>query len=135
MPCDYSTYDPRWKEIVAEKKRKHNNKCEMCYAPNGETVYRYGSKSPLPWTFKPMSFEIEELPGGLRDWKAVEGKPVKIVLTVHHIDGDKTNNEDSNLLLCCQKDHLRLEIPLKKKKRSGNNFTPDGQIDIHDSQR
>lgn len=35
---------------------------------------------------------------------------VKIVLTVHHIDGDKTNNKYPNLLVCCQRCHLRLDL-------------------------
>lgn len=120
MPCNYKDYPDNWKEIVAEKKRKHNNKCELCYAPNGWTVYRYSNKSPAPWGVNPLGLEIEELPDGLYEWKTVKGKPVKIVLTVHHIDGDKTNNTDANLILLCQRDHLWLdkEKHMKKRKRS-----------------
>ena len=35
---------------------------------------------------------------------------IKIVLTVHHIDSDKNNNERQNLICLCQKDHLRLDL-------------------------
>ncbi len=31
------------------------------------------------------------------------------VLTVHHIDYDPSNNDDSNLLVLCQKCHLALQ--------------------------
>jgi len=46
---------------------------------------------------------------------AENGKPhwktgSKVVLTVHHIDGDKTNNNLLNLLALCQRCHLRLDL-------------------------
>jgi len=45
---------------------------------------------------------------------AEQGKPhwktgSKVVLTVHHIDGDRTNNSELNLIALCQRCHLRLD--------------------------
>ena len=35
------------------------------------------------------------------------GKPV--ILTTHHLDGDKANCEWTNLLSCCQRCHLHIQ--------------------------
>lgn len=35
------------------------------------------------------------------------------ILTVHHIDGDPTNNEPSNLIALCQVCHLKEQAKLK----------------------
>ncbi len=49
----------------------------------------------------------------------------RVVLTVHHIDGDKKNNSPLNLIALCQRCHLRLDLARhiakrKLKKGSGN---------------
>lgn len=36
-----------------------------------------------------------------------DGKP--FILTVHHLDGDKSNCHVSNLLACCQRCHLQIQ--------------------------
>ena len=41
----------------------------------------------------------------------------KVVLTIAHIDQDKNNNEDWNLLALCQRCHLKIDLPYKIKKR------------------
>lgn len=41
----------------------------------------------------------------------------KVVLTVHHIDGDKNNNNKLNLICLCQRCHLRLDREKHVKKR------------------
>jgi 5-methylcytosine-specific restriction endonuclease McrA len=40
-----------------------------------------------------------------------------IVLTVHHIDGDRKNNDPQNLIALCQRCHLRLDRAYKSKRR------------------
>ncbi len=49
----------------------------------------------------------------------------RIVLTVHHIDADKGNNDPLNLLALCQRCHLKLDlarhIANRKLKRRSNN--------------
>lgn len=41
----------------------------------------------------------------------------KVVLTVHHIDGDKNNNAMVNLLHLCQRCHLRLDLGKHLERR------------------
>lgn len=43
-----------------------------------------------------------------------------VVLTVHHIDFDKTNNTRVNLIALCQRCHLRLDLGLHLKNRKIN---------------
>jgi len=40
----------------------------------------------------------------------------KVVLTVHHIDSDKTNNSKQNLIALCQRCHLRLDLEHHHKR-------------------
>jgi 5-methylcytosine-specific restriction endonuclease McrA len=40
----------------------------------------------------------------------------RVVLTVHHIDFDKMNNSDTNLIALCQRCHLRLDLEKHMKK-------------------
>ncbi len=40
-----------------------------------------------------------------------DGKPV--ILTVHHLDGDKANCDWTNLLVCCQRCHLHIQATWK----------------------
>ena len=46
-----------------------------------------------------------------------------VVLTVHHINNDPSDNRKINLIALCQKCHLRLDQPYKRKpKAKGNLF-------------
>lgn len=46
----------------------------------------------------------------------------RVVLTLHHIDYDITNNKPYNLLALCQRCHLKLDVPLKIKHRNEKNL-------------
>lgn len=43
-----------------------------------------------------------------------------VILTVHHIDYDDSNNHKSNLIALCQRCHLRLDQPKHRKTRLKN---------------
>lgn len=44
----------------------------------------------------------------------------KVVLTVHHINGNHGDDRDCNLLALCQRCHLRLEAPGRYPQRALN---------------
>lgn len=93
-PCNYKEYPKNWKEIVKLEKIRAGNRCEMCGVPNG--IYIFWDEC------------------GYGTWRKVDPhaipKPTKVILTVHHIDGDKKNNRYPNLLVACQRHHLRLDL-------------------------
>jgi hypothetical protein len=45
------------------------------------------------------------------------GRYLKPGEVVHHIDGDKTNNDISNLMLLTNSDHMKLHAILRRAKK------------------
>src|SRR3990167_7469256 len=69
-------------------------------------------------TYSPEWPEISRLVKEAADWKCVRcGHPHDsqsgYVLTVHHFDGDKTNNAWWNLAALCQRCHLTIQAKVK----------------------
>lgn len=109
MPCDYSKYPANWKtEIrprILERARSH---CESCGVRNGAMVrrmsgnpaiYRYWAPSEGIW------LDGDRRAAAFLD-KFEWSDPVKIVLTIAHVDQQISNNEDGNLAAWCQRCHL-----------------------------
>lgn len=94
MPIDYSKYPPNWKEIRARIITRAGNCCEDCTVANGSTLYRWNLRT-------------------------LESQPVKVVLTIAHLDHDETNWQvtDDRLKALCQGCHLRYDIPEKRRRR------------------
>jgi len=47
----------------------------------------------------------------------------EVVLTVHHINADPSDNRPINLIVLCQRCHLRLDLPFRiPRKESGELF-------------
>lgn len=102
MPINYKDYHPQWKQIskgIIENRA--GNKCELCGAPNGKDVVRpikgFEGNYKYPW----RTYQY---------YKPAEERKTKIILTVHHIDNNKENNADLNLIALCQHCHLRLDL-------------------------
>lgn len=115
MPINYKDYDPNWKTISKGKIESAGDRCELCYAPNAHLVVRDKSQKH-PWDlvddYDPQLLDDGEGNGGFNI--------TKIVLTVHHIDGDKKNNNDMNLIALCQRCHLRLDLQKHVRNRMKN---------------
>lgn len=111
MPINYKEYPENWKFISMNIIKDAGSKCELCYAPNGCYVNRskYGV---YPW-------ELAHQDGG---------KEIKIILTVHHINGNKNDSRRQNLIALCQKCHLRLD--LMKHMDNRKKHTNSNQIEI-----
>jgi 5-methylcytosine-specific restriction endonuclease McrA len=106
MPCYYKQYAENWRWLSKQTISDAGNKCELCFAPNGELIYR-DPDSGHPW----------DLAENLQNHEYKNKKLTRIVLTVHHIDGIKKNNSKQNLIALCQKCHLRLDLERHMKNR------------------
>ena len=82
MPVNYKEYHPKWRLISRLiRYTRAKNMCEWCGVKNGFITER-----------------VYDKPYRVRN--------VRIVLTVAHLDHDKTNNRFSNLAALCQRCHL-----------------------------
>lgn len=115
MPINYKLYHPKW-SLISRLIRfvRAKNCCEKCGVGN----YLVTRKNKIDG-----SFEIRHYHGS-NNYKSAkelcnhtntceedgEGKWVVVVLTVAHIDHDKTNNKFSNLAALCQRCHLKHDI-------------------------
>lgn len=103
MPLDYKEYHPEWKtKIRPDILYRDDNKCKFCGVENGEIIHRYG-KGVNDWEYWPHGMESEA-------WTLDGKKSTKIVLTIAHLDQDKTNNDYENLAAVCQKCHLGIDL-------------------------
>ena len=102
MPMNLKDYPADWKRISLWVRETASWKCELCGAPNGVKVYRneYG-----------QFLQSAHPAGGYT-------KPVKIILTVHHVNFDRQDNRRVNLLALCQRCHLKLDQGEKMRKQA-----------------
>jgi 5-methylcytosine-specific restriction endonuclease McrA len=112
MPCDYKQYPENWKWLSRQIISDAGNRCELCYAPNGEEIYR-DKGCTYPWA---IAEELDCV-------QFHKHKIIRVVLTVHHIDSDKSNNTKQNLIALCQRCHLRLDLQKHMKNRREKNIT------------
>jgi len=130
MPIDYKDYHPDWKEISRRIRfDRAKNACEWCGELHGEVV-RVNSETKQRERAGFMSVDHrearnyaialnEEAFDGLGKWWPV-------VLTVAHINHDKTNNEDANLAALCQRCHLNHDVKHHaENRRYGRNWKRD----------
>lgn len=126
MPVDAKRYPVDWKQISQRIRfERAGGKCETCGAPHGKYIIRIpGTSDWLEDTivdgyYAPDGTHIKfsEVPAGYD-----VDRPVKVVLTVHHIginkpDGtpgdihDKMDCRDENLVALCARCHLIADLP------------------------
>ena len=126
MPCDYKNYPWNWKTgIRVDILSRAENRCEHdgCKIPNGDVGYR-----DKEGKFYSVSEIMDNLENNGTDlfaegeplYYAADKKPIKIVLTIAHLDHDTKNNDYSNLKALCQLHHLRHDIGHHKQTRRKN---------------
>ena len=113
MPMDRSLYSADWNELSLKVRGEAGQRCEArmpcgdrCEARNGFWVSRLDTD--LETLVCAESGELEPLTQGLVGgvgWR----KPIRVVLTVAHLDHDPSNNLRENLQALCQLHHLRLD--------------------------
>ena len=87
-------YPRNWKEIRQQILKRANNRCEFCGVKNYSFVVKAGTEN---WQFP---------------------EPVKVVLTIAHLDHDPTHNDPENLRALCQRCHNRYDARHRAANRS-----------------
>ena len=106
-------YPPDWRKISLAIRERAAHKCEWCDARNGVWIIR----APTPSEFKhimvngirvrkPFGDFDEVFPQNLSKEYYKSIGAIKIILTVAHLDRDRSNNDPSNLAALCQRCHL-----------------------------
>jgi hypothetical protein len=117
MPINYRDYHPDWKAISLRiRKIRAQDKCEWCGRENGLYYITNPSGKEDPWSGTDQKDYADIC-------KANGDHVVRIVLTVAHLDRDKTNNDDSNLAALCQRCHLNHDRHQHaENRRNGRNW-------------
>lgn len=100
-------YPPDWNAIRERILKRAQNRCELCGAPNGKTIMRLNSNGAL-WGDPDSPFFIQ---GGDPN----QTHPVKIILTIAHLDPTYQCHKDTCLLALCQRCHLRIDAHFRHK--------------------
>ena len=129
-PENKGRYPKNWKQI-SERIRfyRAGGKCEVCGIENGLEGWRVGDG-----TF----YSVEAFSN---DWIAPQHedelcaivarkRPVKIVLTVAHLDHTPENCDDDNLKAMCQRCHNIYDQPHRKANARKTRIDKKGQISL-----
>jgi len=77
-----------------------------------------------PENWKQISFLVRERAGDKCEMCGVHNKQINprtdalVVLTVHHINADPTDNRRMNLIALCQEHHNRLDQPFRHPRKA-----------------
>ena len=105
MPIDYAKYDPDWPAISRTIRERPRSKCEKCGVAN----YAVGARDHIGVWHDADAIDGMSASQGDGLWQDGYPKIIKIVLTVHHIDFDISNNDPSNLACLCQLHHFQAD--------------------------
>lgn len=117
MPIDYTKYPTNWKtEIRPYVLNRAENKCEWCGLDNGQIVYRCRVNKTMYWLQNKEDIYKYGLEKVIGDFWAE--RPVKVVLTVAHLDHDELNHnvKMERLAALCQLCHLRFDAKEKYRR-------------------
>ena len=98
-----------WKAIREEVLQRQRHRCMFCGVPDREWIER-DAANPALWkrcTEDPTVHTMDR-------------SPVKIILTVAHLDHNPSNNDDANLAALCQLCHNRYDAAQRKANRKAN---------------
>lgn len=121
-PENKSRYPDDWKTISRAVREDAGQKCEACGAPNGEMIRRGVSAEGAP-IWRPVTHtayedgycavtgqEVPDTGEDTCDWR----DPVRVVLTVAHLDHTPENCNRDNLRAWCQRCHNAYDAPMRR---------------------
>jgi len=119
MPINYKEYHPDWKAISLHiRKERAGDRCDWCDRPN-RSMWMRGPHRHHEWEPAFEGHEADAL-------GEIGYRFTMVVLTVAHIDHDKTNNDETNLAALCQRCHLNHDRHQHaNNRRYGRNWKRD----------
>ena len=137
MPIDYKKYPLNWKtEIRPGILKRAKNCCENCGLKN----YTYGFRD-LSGKFYSTNYVLNRFEMTGLDFfddvlshlieKDGRAKPIKIVLTIAHLDHNITDNSLDNLKALCQKCHLSYDAEHHRKNAMQTIKNKKGLLEIN----
>ncbi len=122
MPIDYSKYPPNWaREIVPRILQRADNKCEVCGLENHSCVMSVPLRIKDGDRYKIKRLWVNDESDLIRLKPLASGgkvKPVRVVLTIAHLDHDEDNHDvtDDRLKAMCQYCHLNYDASEKYRR-------------------
>lgn len=122
MPIDYARYPPDWlSETRPRIMARAGNRCEQCGLEHNQIVWaaKFQIKDEDS-RYKLRSVWFSSKQDAKREntyWQDV--KPVRVILTIAHLDHDEENHEvsDDRLRAWCQICHLRYDAKEKYRRQ------------------
>lgn len=112
MPINYKEYHPKWTLIRRLILKRAAHRCEECGIENKAIILRLknGDFERPAQALLDMVYACIK-PGGHTLLTALKKHGLtRIVLTIAHLDHDKTNNRFNNLRALCQRCHLKIDM-------------------------
>ncbi len=121
MPIDYTKYPKNWKsEIVPFVLERDEHKCKFCGLENKDEVISIKINVSLGGAPKIRTLWFRDQSDFARALHLCggDGKKVKVVLTVAHLDHDEANHDVKmdRLAALCQYCHLNYDAKEKSKR-------------------
>jgi len=126
MPIDYNKYPPDWKTIIVPRILKRaNDHCESCGIKNKSIAVSIPLKINDKGKYKIKRLWITNHSDVIRLKPLATGDvyPVKVILTIAHLDHDEQNLNvtDQRLKALCQYCHLNYDAKEKYRRASKSN--------------
>lgn len=135
MSIRKSDYPPNWPELSLQVREEANWRCELCGVGNQAIIRRgkgdayeevYEVEETDPDSFFTITTSTLELKQKRLRFHGLS----KVVLTVAHMDRDRSNNERSNLRALCQRCHLVHDIHQHVTNRRYGRYWKDNHLNI-----
>ena len=115
MPIDYRKYPKNWKEIREAVLKRAAYHCEFCGVEDRIWVHRNKKNGAIYVRMNNLGRELRDELWAQR--YVAWGAPIKVVLTIAHLDHDVNHNDPKNLMALCQRCHLRWDKILSPKRK------------------
>lgn len=122
-PENKARYPADWKAISKRIRDRAGDHCERCGVPNGVMIHRATSKEGDPLWRRADDSAYEDsrcantgntVPDTSEDTIDMNRNPVRVVLTVAHLNHTPEDCTDENLRAWCQRCHNIYDAPMRR---------------------